>query len=233
MEEIKKEVRFINAELRASAEPDSREIQGRAIVFDSTSELLGSQTGRQFHEIIKPEAISDDLIKRSDIVFLYNHSDSQGVLARSNKGVGSLKINRDAKGVNFTFKAKRTALGEEVLQAVREKDLEKCSFAFYVEQNGKNDTWSKADDGYYLRTINNINALYDMSVVPSPAYSETQLSTRGLDLLIESETKEMQKLEAEKKSADEKKIADDKIVEEKRISDLKVYYVELRKRLNL
>jgi HK97 family phage prohead protease len=234
MEEVKKEVRYINnVELRASAEPDSREIRGTAIVFNSTSELLGNQTGRQFHETIKPEAISDELIKNSDIMMLYNHDDSHGVLARSKKGIGSLKINKDANGVHFSFKAKRTALGEEVLQSVKEGDLSGASFAMTIDQNGKNDVWSKGADGYYMRTINNISALYDLSIVGSPAYEATQVSTRGLDVLIETEQKEMQKLEAEKKSADEKRIADEKLAEEKRLADLKTYYVELRKTLNL
>jgi HK97 family phage prohead protease len=233
MEEIKKEIRYINAELRASAEPDSREITGTAIVFNSPSELLGTQTGRQFHETIKPSAISDDLLKNSDIMMLYNHSDSQGILARSKKGVGSLKINKTDSGIHFKFMAKRTALGEEVLQAVRAGDLSGASFAMHINPDGKNDTWSKGADGYYNREINNINALFDFSIVGSPAYEATQVSTRGLDTLIEAETRELEKLAIEKRIADEKKLADDKLAEEKRIADLKTYYVELRKTLNL
>jgi HK97 family phage prohead protease len=233
MEEIKKEIRYINAELRASAEPDSREINVTPIVFNSKSELLGSQTGRQFHETIKPEAVSDELLKNSDIVMLYNHNDSQGILARSKKGKGSLMMTKDASGIHAKFMAKRTALGEEVLQSVRAGDLSGASFAMYVDPNGKNDTWTRGADGYYNREINNINALFDFSIVGSPAYEATQVSTRGLDTLIEAEQKELEKLATEKRVADEKKLADDKLAEEKRIADLKVYYVELRKTLNL
>jgi hypothetical protein len=234
MEEIKKEVRYINnVELRASAEPDSREIQGTAIVFNSPSELLGTQTGKQFRETIKSTAISDELLRNSDIMMLYNHSDSQGILARSKKGKGSLMMTKDEKGVHFKFMAKRTALGEEVLQAVRAGDLSGASFAMHVIPDGKNDTWTRGTDGNYNREINSISALYDLSIVGQPAYESTQVSTRGLDLLVEAEQKELERLAEEKRVADEKKLADEKLAEEKRIADLKVYYVELRKQLNL
>ena len=170
MENIEK--RYIK-EIRA--EGDTRSIVGTAIVFDEPSVFMG------FNEIIRKEAVTEDLIKSSDIVFLYNHNDDFVPLARSKNGKGTLKISVNDGGVDFSFNAKKTSLGDEVLEAVRAGDLDACSFAFAVPEGG--DNWSKLSDGNYLRTINKIDVLRDFSIVPYPAYPATSVNTRGLDEL--------------------------------------------------
>jgi HK97 family phage prohead protease len=184
-----KELRYVNAELRAG-EGDSREISGTAIVFNSESQLLGGT----FREIIQPEAISDDLLK-GDIGLYYNHDQNAGILARSKNGKGSLKIWKDERGVHFSFNAKRTSLGEEILQSVRNGDLESCSFGFIFEPGKGYDKWEKRSDGTYLRTVNRISNLFDFSIVINPAYKATDVYTRDLDELKEAELKEIQRLE--------------------------------------
>jgi HK97 family phage prohead protease len=114
---------------------------------------------------------------------LYNHNDSQGVLARSKFGKGSLSINITDKGVDFEFKAKQTPLGEEILQAVNAGDLDACSFAFRIAEGG--DHWEKRSDKTYLRTINKFESLHDFSIVVQPAYEATTVSARSLDKLKE------------------------------------------------
>ena len=166
------EVRQV-AELRA-LDPNSRKIGGTAIVFNSLSQDLGG-----FKEIIKPEAITQELIDNSDIVMLFNHNQDSGVLARSKNGKGSLKIILTSTGVDFEFDAKKTALGDEVLESVRQGDLSACSFAFRIAQCG--DSWLKNSDDSYLRTINNIELLKDLSIVVDPAYSATSIDMRSLD----------------------------------------------------
>ena len=63
--------------------------------------------------------------------------------------------------------------------------------------------WEKREDGSYLRTINSINELFDVSPVYKAAYSSTTVNTRGLDELKQKEQKEIdeyyQKLEAKLK----------------------------------
>ncbi len=170
MENRNLEKRYIR-EIRAVG--DSREIQGTAIVFNSPSVDMG------YTEIILPGAITQELIDSSDIVFLYNHEESLVPLARSKKGKGSLKVILTSDGVDFSFKVRKTSLGDEVLEAIIAGDLDSCSFAFSVDE----DLWDKLPDGNYQRTILRIEYIRDFSVVPFPAYQSTIINTRGLDEL--------------------------------------------------
>lgn len=167
------EKRFI--EIRADG---SRRITGQAIVFNSESRDMG------FIETISPEAVTPELINTSDIVMLYNHNENTGVLARSNKGKGTLRISQDNTGVNFEFFARRTALGDEILSAVQEGDLSACSFAFRVADGG--DKWENRN-GVYYRTINKIEMLRDFSIVSNPAYEDTSCSVRSFEKFKEEE----------------------------------------------
>ena len=173
---------------------DSRLITGKAICFDSMSEDLG------FREIISKGAITQELIDSSDIYFTFNHSMDK-VLARWNKGEGSLKIELKDDGVYFSTEAPNTDLGNEVLEYIRRGDANKCSFAFYMSGNDEDETWTKTEDGEVLRTINHIAGLCDVSVVFNPAYDETTVSARSLEKLNELRAKQ----EEEKKEDEPKK----------------------------
>ena len=171
------ERRFL-AEVRANGE--DRIIRGTAIVFNKESQVLGYWD--PFTEIIKPEAVTPELIASSNIVMLWNHEDDMIPLARSKNGTGSLSITITPTGVDFSFEAKKTATGDEILAAVRSGDVDSCSFAFRVAEDG--DTWfSKPDDGY-LRTITKFESLHDFSLVNEPAYVEA--SCRSLEKFKET-----------------------------------------------
>ena len=64
--------------------PESRKVEGYAVVFQSESNDLGG-----FKEVIDSRAL-DGIIEKSDVLCLLNHNEDKGVLARSNKGTGSL-----------------------------------------------------------------------------------------------------------------------------------------------
>ncbi len=168
-------------ELRATG--DSRTISGTAIVFNTESQLLGGM----FTEIIKPEAVSADLLSKSDILLLFNHEDDDIPLARSKYGKGSLKIAITANGVDFSFDARKTPQGDEILSAVRSGDVDSCSFAFCVADDG--DEWFSKPDGTYLRTITKFEEIRDFSLVNSPAYTEA--TCRSLDKFKETRTEEI------------------------------------------
>ena len=160
----------------ATSTSESRHIEGYAIVFNSLSNDLGG-----FREIIEPTAIDDELIKNSDIVCLKNHNIKEGILARSYHGRGSLKLEIDEHGLHYSFDAPHTQFGDEVLEMVKRGDIAKCSFAFVCGE----DTWTKDENGEYIRRVKKIKNLYDVSLVYHPAYEETEAiaDTRGLDEL--------------------------------------------------
>ena len=160
----------------ANTSNENRHIEGYAIVFNSLSNDLGG-----FREIIEQGAITDELIKNSDILCLMNHDIKKGVLARSYQGRGSLKLEIDEHGLHYSFDAPNTDLGDEVLEGIRRGDISKCSFAFVCGE----DNWTKDENGEYIRHVKKIKNLYDVSLVYHPAYDETEVKadTRGLDEL--------------------------------------------------
>ena len=216
----------------ANTSNDNRHIEGYAIVFNSLSNDLGG-----FREIIEQGAITDELIKNSDIICLMNHDIKRGVLARSYHGRGSLKLDIDEHGLHYSFEAPKTALGDEVLEGIRRGDISKCSFAFVCGE----DNWTKDENGEYIRRVKKIKNLYDVSLVYHPAYEETEVKadTRGLDELkaqeeannIVKENSEtdmndkqelitqlqtiLEKLKTDEKPVEDTKKEDDKPVEEK------------------
>lgn len=199
---MEKEERYLSIIPAPTAEdyrsnPESREVNGYAIVFNSLSENLGG-----FREIIAPEAV-DGVIEKSDIVAVLNHDQSRGILGRSRNGEGSLKLSVDEKGTAFRFDAPRTALGDECLEYLRRGDANQCSFAFTVAE----DSWRKLEDGMYERTIKKFERLYDVSILTTaPAYAATSVSCRSFEEFKEKEQKELEaaKAEEEKREAEEK-----------------------------
>lgn len=182
MENIEK--RYIT-EIRANEE--DRTITGTAIVFNKESELINGQ----FREIIKSSQVDPELINKSNIVMLWNHNSNDIPLARSNRGNGTLKVFITPTGVDFSFKAKRTQKGDEILQAVKNGDVDSCSFAFTVPKGG--DKFERRSDGTYIRTVERFEELFDFSLVNTPAYSQT--SCRSFDEFKETEEVQPEVLE--------------------------------------
>ena len=182
--------------LQLRQEGDSRLIEGCAIVFNSVSEDLG------FREIIESTAISQDLIDNSDIYLNFNHDDDK-ILGRWNKGHGSLNVELRKNGVYFSIEAPKNDLGDTVLEYLKRGDVDKCSFCFWIDHDDEEaETWTY-EDGVAIRTIHKIAGLHDLSIVWTPAYSETTVSARSLEKLNELRAK--QEEDKEKKEDEPKK----------------------------
>lgn len=211
--DMEKEIRMLQNEIRLAGE-DSRTITGYAAVFNSASRDMG------FTEYID-EGAFDGVLERSDVFAVLNHQPDK-VLARWNKGVGSLKLSVDDRGLKYEFEAPHTDLGNAVLEFVKRNELTESSFAFVVEK----DSWEKMSDGTYVRHINHISSLHDVSPCWTAAYADTSVSCRSFeDFKAEEEKKEAEaRAEAERIEA-EKREAEEKEKEEK----IKAYYENLRK----
>ena len=163
-------------------EAESRKVEGYASVFNSRSKDLGG-----FTEIIDPAAFNG-VIERSDVLALLNHDQDRGVLARSRKGVGSLTLTVDERGLHYSFDAPNTALGNELVEGLKRGDISTSSFAFTVA----GERWDKDEDGRYVRTITQIDKLYDVSPVYNEAYEDTTVALRSLDAVREAEKEEVE-----------------------------------------
>lgn len=165
-----REVRCV--ELRAEGAPESRTITGRAVVFDTPTVIAGC-----YREVIAADAITDELLQRSDVVLTLEHDLRAGVLGRYNAGQGTMQLERRDDGIYMSCDLPETALGDAVLAGVRRGDYSHMSFAFSVGQS----EWSEDEDGIDLRTITQVSRLYDVSVVAFPAYSTTSLTARSAE----------------------------------------------------
>lgn len=201
-----------NIEIRATnstpvVSQDSRTVEGYAVVFNSQSEDLG------FYETINPAAITEEVLKRSDVFCLFNH-DQDKVLARSKYGTGSLQLQLDEQGLKYTFTAPNTDLGDELLEYLRRGDIDSSSFAFTVSTDEGSEVWTTGTDGRQYREILKIDELHDVSPVWNPAYSSTSVSQRTLDKL--NQLREMQD-EKEKELQEETVEKTDEVQEDKEV----------------
>ena len=189
----------IRCELRS--ENGGRHISGKAISFDTQSNDIG------FIEILHRGCISQELIDSSNIVFLYNHDYNQ-VIARANKGKGTLNIDLRDDGVYFDLEVPNTTMGNDLLENIRLGNITQCSFGFsYANEEGAYKD-EKIDDVWY-RNVYKIGKLYDLSAVTYPAYDDTYVNARMQERSkMEDklkETEEIQKeVRAEEKKEDEK-----------------------------
>lgn len=181
MDAKKNEIRTLEGflavrELQAGQEGESRTICGRAIVFNSESELL-DDFGMTFREVIDPSAVTMDFLMTQDIKLNMLHDRNQTV-ARWNKGKGSLRLNLTREGLDFEFEAPKCDIGDRCLEMVRRGDYSGCSFEFYpkdydvVERgNGKKDVLVKH------RSFAKLTAL---TIGLDPAYTATSVNAREL-----------------------------------------------------
>lgn len=178
---------------------ESRTISGKAVVFDSWSKDLGG-----FNEIIKRGSITEDLLFASDIIMNVNHDDDK-MLARWNKGNGTLNLELREDGLYFNFDAPPTPLGDELLYNVRSGNLFECSFAFALDPHDEScERWYREDNSI-KREINKISGLYDCAICTHGAYAATHCQTRGLDVEKIDVTEKIKALdEAEKRELEEK-----------------------------
>lgn len=199
----------IRCELRS--ENEGRHISGKAISFDTQSNDIG------FIEILHRGCISQELIDSSNIVFLYNHDYNQ-VIARANKGKGTLNIDLRDDGVYFDLDVPNTTMGNDLLENIRLGNITQCSFGFnYANEEGAYKD-EKIGDVWY-RNVYKIGELYDLSAVTYPAYDDTYVNARMQERSkMEDKLKETEEIQeevrAEEKKEDEK-MSDDRACEKK------------------
>ena len=186
---------------------ESRKVSGYACVFNSSSRDIG------FIETVSDMAITEDTILRSDVFATLNHNPER-VLARCKYGSGSLQLSVDERGLRYEYEAPHTALGDEVIEAIRRGDLTDASFAFTIDAEDPDaQKWEKRADGTYVRTIYKIAQLYDISNVWTGAYAEASSEIRSNTIQdyseeinkLENMIKEQEELRAEEKTEDVEK----------------------------
>ena len=127
-----------------------------------------------FRERIERSAF--DNLDAYDIHALYNH-DYDKVLARRNKGKGTLELTTDETGLKFGFELPDTATGNEVRTLVSRGDVDQASWAFTV----KKEEWVDVRSEKPLRVIKEVGEIYDISLTPRGANPTTSVALRSLE----------------------------------------------------
>lgn len=159
------EKRTYDAELRAeTAEDGTVSVRGYAAMWDKEAD------GLPFREVIKRGAFKRSLDRGDDVFLLINHDTDMIPLAR--RSAGTLALEEDEVGLRFEAQLDPSnPVAASLLSALRRGDIDKCSFAFRVAENGSR----KNGDG--VRELRDLD-LFECSIVSWPAYSATTVGLR-------------------------------------------------------
>lgn len=158
-------------------EDEGRVVTGYAAVFDESTRI------GEVDEVISRDAFSESL--NDDVVALFNH-DMNMVLARSTGGEGTLRMEIDEKGLKYTFRLGNQTYARDLEESIARGDIKGSSFAFTVRE----DKYERQDNGRYLRRIEKIGRLIDVSVVSVPAYPQTSVAMRDMIGALEAQSQE-------------------------------------------
>ena len=161
---MNKITRAYDIELRSKNE-ESREVEGYAVVFNSTTDL------GWFTEEIDEHAF--DNADMSNVYLLGNHDENIVLAGTSN---GSLKWEINENGLYQKANIIDTSVGEDWLKLVKNNLVNKQSFAFTIAQDG--EEWTERN-GKEHRIIRSIDKVYDLSLVVYPAYANTSAFARS------------------------------------------------------
>lgn len=178
-----KERRFGLIEARAAEENEKLILEGYAVVFDSETAIGDPENMRGFYESVDRSAF--DGADMSDVCCKYNHNDSMTILARTRNK--SLTLTVDDKGLHTRIELQGNVQAHrDAYNMVQSGLLDKMSFAFSLPYDAD---WNclgqrvEVINGVKHRTITKIDRLYDVSIVDVPAYDDTSIFARSLELV--------------------------------------------------
>jgi hypothetical protein len=194
-QDLQKEIRIVSTQiqLRSIEEDDNQQesIEGYALKFDKWSDTIGYYF--PMREKIDPNAL--DNCDMSNVIATFNH-DINMPLARNTvqNGIGSLQLKIDGIGLYFKCIPTNTNYAKDLKENIRNNVINQCSFAFSLDpkdENADEIVWNEQEE-IYERTIYKIKKLYDVSIVTTPAYPDTEavIGKRCKDKIEELKTKE-------------------------------------------
>lgn len=141
-------------------------LEGIPIVYDQPT-VINDPAGR-YIEIIRRGAL--DGADLTDARLLFNHDQNKIPLARTPK---TMQFVQDTAGLRMSAQLPDTEEARAVYTAVERGDLSGMSFAFKVPVGG-----DRYDPKTKTREIFKIEKVYEVSVVPFPAYPQTSIEAR-------------------------------------------------------
>ena len=174
MDEVKEkdliEYRSLDVELRAADSDEGKLIvEGYAAKFNVLSVPLGWAGIR---EQIEPGAFKNSLEKDSQLVH-WNHNDD--IVLASTKS-RSAELSEDDIGLKMRAELANTTWGRDTYELVKRGDVKTMSFGFQIVRQEFDET----DPKNIKRTLKEVR-LFEVSIVPYPAYPQTNVKARSID----------------------------------------------------
>lgn len=194
-------------------------ISGIATVFNQPS-IKGD-----FTEYIDQNALNG--VDLSNVLLLYSHNFSN-ILSRAD--VGTLQTSIQPDGLHFNAQLPDTQLGKDTYTNILNGNIKGMSFGFTIAPDG--DSWSVNSQGNTIHTINQIDQVFELSLTPIPAYSETSVQVqRDLAQFLSSkkEVVKMAEKPEEKPEEKEEQSVDDQM---RSLKKLKSQLADLQAKIN-
>jgi hypothetical protein len=175
--ETSKEIRTLTTkiELRSADDGDNQQevIEGYALKFNKWSDTMG--TFLKFREKIDPNALED--CDMSNVVATFNHDENMPLGRNTIKdGIGSLQLSVDNIGLKFRCIPADTSYARDLKENIKAGVINQCSFSFTLADDDDADSVTYDEESQtYERTINKIGRIYDIAVVTTPAYPDTEV----------------------------------------------------------
>lgn len=169
----KLELRVAQSSLVAS--DDGLIVEGLVNKTESWSHTLGQR--KKFREKITRGAFGKAIQLAKRIDFLAEH-DSSKILSTTENG--SLEIWEDEEGLKIRAKICPTSYGRDMYELMSHHIVNHMSFGF----RAISDKWKKLANGTFERTIDALE-LMEVSVVRNPAYPQSAIAARGIELVEE------------------------------------------------
>ena len=187
-------IRSFNFDVKANqSEEHGHFIEGRAIVFDSPTDL-GS-----FTEVISRDALKETDLR--DVRFLVNHNTSMIPLARSrNNNANStmqMVVTDEGLDIRADLDIENNSDAKNLYSAVKRGDISGMSFMMTVD----GEEWDWTNEEHPTRTIRSIGKVFEVSAVIFPAYEATSLEARGNEEALESAKSALESAKAEEQKA--------------------------------
>lgn len=174
------EIRSVGGDAAPKIDGEGRTIEGYAIVFGVESQVMVDfWSDERFIEIIDKSSVTEELLRRCDIKALMEHN-RERLLARNNRGSGTLELTIDDKGLKYRFEAPNTQEGNDALELIRRGDIGGSSFAFIARSAGCVEKEWLSDKKMWRRTIKRFDGIFDVTITSDPAYLQTSVDARSL-----------------------------------------------------
>ena len=149
-------------EIRA-AESDEMIVEGYATTFNDPYELYNMGDYIVMEQI---DSKAFDECDMSDVIMQYDHTGR--VFARNKNG--TLGLEADDEGLKITADLGGTEIGRQLYEEIRGGYTDKMSFGFTVAKDHMS-----YDGNAYVRSIDAIGKLYDVSAVSLPQNNNTEI----------------------------------------------------------